>query len=181
MSDRGWLRDAVHMNLLGAANRPAIICEGPDDSLFLTTMAQLFKVDLTDFIIIPTHGKTPQIKLALELLKNLSNKERNVAILVDRDFRLSPEKDSVYGELVTCSAKVFCWSMPAIESYLFVHLCFRGKLDLSKLKEDEAAKKITTAFFNSFASQNSTNPCCQIFWEMLSFASKGLETLRSCK
>ncbi len=91
MADHPWIRQAVHLHVLGAPNKPAILCEGKHDHLFLDTMSKLFKIDLSGFTIIPTHGNTPHVSMVLELLHKLSPKERPIIVLVDKDFSVDPE------------------------------------------------------------------------------------------
>jgi hypothetical protein len=110
----------LHLHLLGMqanSGKPVILCEGPSDLQFVTTMASLFGINVDDAQLLTTSSLCANdtlYELIPELL-SLNPKEVQTRTLLDPGFRIAFPA-GLHGNK-------FYWSYPSIESYLFLYYC----------------------------------------------------------
>jgi len=120
-SDKPWLKMAVDLHLLGIqanSKKPVILCEGPSDPQFVTTMASLFGMKVDAQLLASSalcandtlYGLIPQ-------LLSVNPNQVQIRSLLDPDFRIT-FPSGLHGNK-------FYWSYPTIESYLFLYYCRR--------------------------------------------------------
>jgi len=146
---RPWLQKATNLHLLGIRAKYVLLCEGPSDPLFIRTLAKIFKLDISHVQLQETSSLCASTTVQ-DLVNNLFNKEDrnnvNVCFLRDPDFRVEH----------TPNDNEYFWSLPSIESYLFVYYCVHRK-DQSPLAfflEERNQQIFSTKYANSFRSQN---------------------------
>jgi len=158
VSRRECLRSAIDEHLLDIEPaKPLIACEGSDDEFFIKTVAEFLGLDLSK---IQFHASASLCSSAdyQQTFKNVLQQQGNTAsirFLRDLDFRIGVTPG------FQPDTSVFFWSLPCIESYLFVDYCEAHKNDaespLSFLLESDLQTRFAESYANSFRSQNRTS------------------------
>jgi len=137
---------------LGIYTPCVILCEGPSDPLFISTLAKHFNVDISRVQIEPSSSlcsSTAVQHLVSDLFSSTQLRKAQVRFLRDPDFRLNPKTNT----------DEFFWELPSIESFLFVYHIKQQRIkktpsSLAFFLDAKNQQIFATKYTNSFRSQN---------------------------
>jgi hypothetical protein len=160
-----WLQSAVDLHLLGMKDKPILLVEGTQDQLFLRKVAPMFGVQIDSFNIVACSGRTTPLPVAIDILK-ASVPNQKIYTLLDPDFSVDTTQIPKFEELKNKADECWFWTLPSIESYLFVHhvmKCTPLHSGLELLRKPENLKRLATCYSNGFRTQNGDSDFLPMF------------------